>query len=107
MRAVFLQAAEADLHEIRAYLIQQFDAATWRRSYRKIKESVAAIEQHPRLGRVPPELEALGIVQYRQVISGMNRIVYELRADTAYIHIVCDTRRDLRQLLLRRIVNRL
>jgi hypothetical protein len=35
----------------------------------------------------------------------MNRIVYELRDDTAYIHIVCDTRRDLQGLLMKRIVN--
>ena len=100
------RAAAADLHELRNYLIQNFRAATWRSSYRKIKKSVATSEQHPLLGRIPPELEALGISPYRQVLSGMNRIIYELRGDTAYIHVICDTRRDLRQLLLLRMMRK-
>ena len=35
----------------------------------------------------------------------MNRIIYEVREDTVYIHIVCDTRQNLQGLLLKRIVN--
>jgi hypothetical protein len=34
----------------------------------------------------------------------MNRIIYEVRVDVAYIHVVCDTRRDLKGLLMRRMV---
>jgi len=37
--------------------------------------------------------------------AGMNRIIYEVREDTVYIHIVCDTRQNLQGLLLKRIVN--
>ena len=63
------------------------------------------IADHPRAGRIPPELESLNISQYRQVLSGMNRVIYELRDDTAYIHVACDTRRDLQGLLMKRIVS--
>jgi toxin ParE1/3/4 len=35
----------------------------------------------------------------------MNRIIYEVRDDTAYIHVVCDARRDLQSLLMKRIVS--
>ncbi|MFY3385589.1 type II toxin-antitoxin system RelE/ParE family toxin [Paracidovorax sp. MALMAid1276] len=104
MNAVFLRSAELDLQELRQYLVQNFGTKTWRASLRKIQDTVAAIEQHPRLGMVPPELEELQMVQYRQVLSGSNRIIYELRGDTAYIHVVCDARRDLKSLLLRRLV---
>jgi len=38
------------------------------------------------------------------VLVGMNRIIYEVRGDILYIHIVCDARRDLRALLLRRML---
>ncbi|WP_196222186.1 hypothetical protein [Burkholderia ubonensis] len=37
-------------------------------------------------------------------IAGMNRIVYEVRGDIAYIHVVCDTRKDLKSILLRRLL---
>lgn len=36
----------------------------------------------------------------------MNRIIYEVQGGVLYIHIVCDTRKDLRALLTRRLLNR-
>ena len=105
MRVVFLQSAEADLKDLRSYVVKNFGKPAWLASYDKIKESVAMIQDHPKAGRVPPELDKLHIAQYRQVLSGMNRVIYELRDDTAFIHIVCDTRRDLQGLLMKRIVN--
>jgi hypothetical protein len=46
----------------------------------------------------------VNLTQYRQVIPGMNRIVYELRNEVIYIHIVCDTRRNTQSLLTRRLL---
>ena len=105
MKAVFLRSAESDLQAIKRYVLQNFGQDVWRASLVKIKDAVAVIEQHPHLGRVPAELQSLHITQYRQVLSGMNRIIYEVRGDTAYIHVVCDVRRDLKSLLLERLVN--
>ena len=105
MKVVFLRSAEADLKDLRRYLIRNFGAQAWTDCYGKIKKSVAMIGAHPEAGRVPEELANLNAAQYRQVISGMNRIIYEVRADTAYIHVVCDTRRDLKGLIMRRMVS--
>lgn len=104
MKVVFLRSAEADLKDLRRYLLKNFGTETWAASYAKIRQSVAMIEAHPQAGRIPEELEDLNAAQYRQVISGMNRIIYEVRLDIAYIHVVCDTRRDLKGLLMRRLV---
>ena len=105
MRVVFLRSAEADLKDLKAYIVKNFGHDAWMNSYGKIKISVAMVQEHPHAGRIPDELERLNITQYRQVISGMNRIIYEVREDTAYIHIVCDTRRNLQSLLIKRIVS--
>ena len=105
MKLVFLQAAEADMKDLKVYIVKNFGRDVWLTSYGKIKSSVAMIQDHPQAGRIPPELESLNIAQYRQVLSGMNRIIYEQRGNTAYIHIICDTRRDLQGLLMKRIVN--
>ena len=104
MRVVFLRSAEADLRDLRTYVVKNFGAGTWSTTYRKTKDAVARIEAHPLSGKIPDEFRNLNIAQYRQVLSGMNRIVYEVRGDTAYIHLVCDTRRDLKALLMKRIV---
>jgi len=37
-------------------------------------------------------------------VTGNKRIIYELRGDMACVHVICDVRRDLRALLLRRLV---
>jgi len=105
VKVVFLRSAEADLKDLRAYVIRNFGDEAWRASYRKIKESVTLIRDHPKAGRIPPELESLNLSHYRQVLSGMNRLIYELSDDTIYIHIVCDARRDLQGLLMKRIVD--
>ncbi|MEJ8851618.1 type II toxin-antitoxin system RelE/ParE family toxin [Variovorax rhizosphaerae] len=104
MRVVFLRSAEADLKDLRNYIVKNFGKEAWQHSYAKVKESAEMIRNHPLIGRVPPELENLNMAQYRQVLSGMNRLIYELRGDTAYIHVVCDVRRDLQGLLMKRIV---
>lgn len=104
LKVVFLQSAETDLKELKSYIVKHFGKDTWQASYSKIKDAVAVIQSYPNGGKIPDELATLNLNQYRQVISGINRIIYEVRDGTAYIHIVCDTRKDLRSLLMRRIL---
>jgi plasmid stabilization system protein ParE len=101
---VFLQSAELDIKDLRRYLLKNFGVQAWQRSYSTLKDSIAAIQSHPASGSIPGELTKLGLSRYRQVLSGKNRIIYELRGDTAYIHLVCDMRRDLQSMLTRRLL---
>lgn len=103
MKVVLLRAAEADLRDLKHYVLGNFGQDAWRKSYTKIKDAVAMIEQHPGSCRIPVELEGLHITQYRQVLAGMNRIIYERRADMAYVHLICDARRDLKSVLMQRL----
>jgi len=72
--------------------------------YPKIKEAVRILKNFPQAGCIPEEIEKLNLTQYRQVLSGMNRVIYELRQDVIYIHIVVDARRDMNALLTRRLL---
>jgi len=69
----------------------------------KVRNGVT-IGTFPLGGNVPEELERLNLTQYRQVVSGMSRIIYEVRQEIIYIHIVCDTRKDMKALLTRRLL---
>lgn len=104
MKVVILESAEHDLKELRSYLIKNFSAETWQNTYDKIKAVIRNLKTFPDAGAIPDEFEKLNLSQYRQVISGMNRIIYEVRQDTLYIHIITDTRRDLTSLLTRRLL---
>jgi hypothetical protein len=46
----------------------------------------------------------LDLNEYRQVVSGMNRIIYEIRQDAVFIHAVVDVRRDMVSLLTKRLL---
>ncbi|MGZ5052132.1 MAG: type II toxin-antitoxin system RelE/ParE family toxin [Methylobacter sp.] len=104
MKVVILESAEHDLKELRNYIVKNLSAETWQQSYDKIKTAIRSLKTFPDAGSLPGEFERLNLTQYRQVISGMNRIIYEVRQDTLYIHIIADTRRDLKSLLIRRLL---
>ena len=104
VQVVFLKSAELDLKELRGYIVRNFGKDAWQASYAKIKDAVNTIGTFPLGGNIPEELERLNLTQYRQVVSGMNRIIYEARQEIIYIHIVCDTRKDMKSLLTRRLL---
>lgn len=103
-KVVILESAEHDLKELKDYLIKNFSVETWQNSYDKIKVVIRNLKTFPYAGSHPEEFEKLNLSQYRQVLSGMNRIIYEVRQDFIYIHIITDTRRDLTSQLTKRLL---
>lgn len=68
---------------------------------------IESLADHPAKGPVPPELEALGIREYRQLAHPPFRIVYHLtRGDsgTVTVLLIADARRDFRTLLEERLL---
>jgi plasmid stabilization system protein ParE len=104
MKTVILASAKAALTQLRSYILKNFSKDTWQTTYEKLKELIRNLATFPHLGAIPPELDDIHSHQYRQLICGMNRIIYEVRQDVVYIHLIVDTRRDLSALLLRRLV---
>ncbi len=104
MKVIFLAGAEEDLKDIRRYVLRKFGQPAWLDTSRKLQTSVRVIQTFPEGGSIPEELAGLGPERYRQVVSGQNRLIYEVGEGVVYIHIVCDTRRDLRSLLARRLL---
>ena len=103
-KIIILASAEYDLKELRHYIIKNFSIKTWQNTYNKIKEAIRNLKTFPYSGSIPEELEKLHLKQYRQVISGMNRIIYEVRQDNIYIHIIVDSRKSFKRLLEKRFL---
>jgi plasmid stabilization system protein ParE len=103
-KVIILESAERDLIELKQYLVKNFSHHTWQESYDKIKKTIRSLKTFPETGSVPEEFKQLNLTQYRQVISGMNRIIYEVRQNTVYIHVIMDARQDLKSLLIRRLL---
>jgi plasmid stabilization system protein ParE len=103
-RVEILHSAKSDLKEIKSYLTRQFSTASWQQTYDSLKQALRRIETQPYAGSMPEEIERLNLSQYRQVVCGMNRIIYEVRDKTIYVHIIADTRKNLQSLLLKSLI---
>ena len=104
MKVFILASAQADLSELRGYLVKSLSVTVWQATYAKLKVAIRNLALFPQPGGVPDELETLNLTQYRQILSGMNRIIYEVRQDAVYIHLIIDTRRDLKDVLMQRLL---
>lgn len=103
MNVVFLQSAEDDIKELKSYVVKKFGKDVWATGYQEIKTIVFAVGNGTITGKIPFELQELNVKKYRQVLTKMNKIIYEVIDDTVYIHIVCDQRRDFNTLLMQRL----
>jgi plasmid stabilization system protein ParE len=103
-KVIILESAEYDLVELKSYIVKNFSFKTWQHSYAAIKKAIRNLKTFPYSGAIPEQLKQLNLGQYRQVVCGMNRIIYEVRQDCIYIHIIADTRQDFESLLTRRLL---
>lgn len=106
MRIFLLESAERDLKDLRRYMLDNFTPTHWQSVYAGIKEAIRGLQKFPRSGVVPDEIAQLGQTQYRQVLSGKNRVIYEIRDNDVFIHIIVDMRRDLSAHLSKRLLER-
>lgn len=102
-----LQSAKLDLKDIKSYVVKDFGVEVWNDKYSNIKKIVSQIEQNPFAGSVPDELRNLDMPQYFQRLSGMSRIIYEVRNEDIYIHLFVDQRRDLTEVLYKRLIRKI
>ena len=103
-RVFILASAEQDLKEFKAHVIKNFSLSAWQNTFAGIKETIRHLEYFPQPGFISEEIEKLNLTQYRQVLSGMNRIIYEIRHGNIYVHLIADARRDMYSLLTRRLL---
>ena len=101
---VFLGPAEEDLRNLKVYIVKNFGRRKWALSYAEVKKSVDILKTFPLQGNVPDEFEVLYLQQFRQILSGINRVIYEIRDNGIYIHAIVDVRRDMRSLLTSRLL---
>ena len=60
----------------------------------------------PEQGRVVPELEQQNIIDYRELIQGNYRIIYAIQEHTVIIHTIIDSRRNLEDLIIKKLMRK-
>ena len=70
----------------------------------QIERALSSLSDSPERGAYPKELLALGIREYREVFFKPYRIIYTITAESVFVLLVADGRRDLQALLQRRLL---
>jgi len=72
--------------------------------YERLKSRILELCDVPERGRQVPELEKQGIMNYRELIEGNYRIVYSVSETRVAIHCIVDPRRNLEEVLMKKIL---
>ena len=82
---VVSQFAEDDLNEIVEYYFSLNEGYV-DKVISEFEKNIMSLQKMPKMGRIVPELEKQGILQYRELIQGYYRIIYEISEDVVIIH---------------------
>jgi len=95
--------AKKDLLNIVEY-IKKDSLSAAKKVYEQIKEKAQSSNFFSLRGRVVPELLKEGIAIYREVIAQPYKIMYKIENDTVYIMAIFDSRQNLEELLLQKLL---
>jgi plasmid stabilization system protein ParE len=95
--------AARDLEDITRYLARE-SPATARRLFDRVRKWAATLERLPQRGRIVPELLEFGIDRWRELVARPYRLIYRVEGDTVFVDGLFDTRRDMEELLVERLI---
>jgi len=101
---VWAHIAENDLKEIIDYIAIDSPANALK-IFKKIKNKASSLYSMPERCRIVTELKDQGIMQYRELIVSPWRIMFRITEMKVYILSVLDARRNIEDILLKRLVN--
>jgi toxin ParE1/3/4 len=100
-----LKEAEDDIEAILSYAAENGSIEDTLHLMQKIRERIDTLKIFPHRGNVPKELEAVGSYDYRQVIVSPFRLFYRVLDNDVFVALIADGRRDMEELLRRRLMS--
>ena len=99
-------AVERDLSDIYDYIATEASPARAERVLERLRRDVLGLAKEPDRGSWPTELLALGLRDFRQLVSRPYRIFYRVIGQQVMVLLIADTRRNMQPLLERRLLSR-
>jgi plasmid stabilization system protein ParE len=97
------EASEKDLRGIIEYIAGDSPSHFYE-LFKRIKRKASTLHTFPDRGRVVPELHDQGITQYRELIVAPWRIIYRISERSVYVLSALDSRRNVEDILLKRLI---
>jgi toxin ParE1/3/4 len=96
--------AEEDILDIYRYVLTQDGRERADYVLRKLQDVCRSLVTLPRRGHIPPELERIGVFDFLETHFKPYRIIYQVVGRKVFIQCVLDGRRDMQELLERRLL---
>jgi toxin ParE1/3/4 len=96
--------AQADILTIYKYILGNDSAQAADYVFGKIEELCYSLNHLPERGHVPPELARINVNAYLEVHFKPYRVIYEIEGKKVFIHCILDGRREMQDLLERRLL---
>jgi plasmid stabilization system protein ParE len=96
--------SEKDLISIIEYIAIDSPSIAFEK-FKEIKECASNLYAYPDRGRIVPELQEQGIMQYRELIISSWRVIYRISKKSVYVLSVLDSRQNVEDILLNRFIN--
>lgn len=100
---IWTETAENDLRDILEHISNDSLSAALE-VLKKIKRAASNLYHLPKRGRIVPELQDQGILQYRELVVLSWRIIYKISEKKVLVLSVFDSRQNLEDVLLRRLI---
>lgn len=98
------EEAEQDLIDIYRYVATRDSVEKGGYVLDQLEPLCLSLADMPTRGHIPPELERIGVTNYREIHFKPYRVIYEIIGREVFIHCVLDGRRDMQSLLERRLI---
>jgi plasmid stabilization system protein ParE len=97
------ETAENDLVSIIEYIARE-NPLQASKIFAEIKKRAESLNAFPDRGRMVLELQNQGITLYRELIIGPWRVIYRVSEDSVYVLSVLDSRQNVEDILLQRLI---
>ncbi len=95
--------ASADLEDLYAYIESHDVPGKADYVLDQMETIFSTLSENPHRGVYLKELLAVGLREYREIFFKPYRIIYRVMAETVYVLLIADGRRDMQTLLQRRL----
>jgi plasmid stabilization system protein ParE len=101
---IWADVAESDLKEVIEYVAAD-GPTNASRIFNRIRQKAFSLYPFPERGRIAPELQDQGILLYRELIVPPWRVIYRISDKQVYVLSFLDSRRNVEDILLGRLIS--
>jgi toxin ParE1/3/4 len=103
-RVLLTRAAARDLEEIFQYIDRHDSPERAAHVLERLESALASLDEHSDRGAIPDELLAVGLADFREIFFKPSRMVYRVLGDDVVVMLIADGRRNMQELLRRRLL---